>query len=172
MLKNNTMLWHSPTAQGSWMYLWYLFYISEHVWDLFFDVVKVFDTMWHSGVTYKMIKLNFLLLARSSLCANFVTEHLPFALPIITLLPNKINDGVPHGSKFDQWLHRNYMRDLPKHSQTSLATMRGRHTLMARNKNTYYMNIHLLSYITYLKIYFKKWRIEVDNNMTQPVFFF
>ena len=102
---------------------------------------------------------------------TFATEHSPFAWPISASLPDKSMLSSHWDQSLDPFVYKNYIHDNPTYSDTLLALYACDALIMACNKNTNYMRIHLQAHISYLENFFNKWKIKVSPNRSQAVFF-
>ena len=121
----------------------FLLCLSCYHLALFLDVAKAIDTVWYSGLIYKMIKLKL-----PTTYIQFVLSYLrnrifTFRAADKHSTCKQINAGVPQRSKLGSWSYKIYIHDIPTHPRTLLAIYAVDTAIMARNKNTNDKHIHL-----------------------------
>jgi hypothetical protein len=81
---------------------------------VFLDIEKAFDTTWHSGLLYKLSKLEFST-NLVKLIRSFLSQH-KFSVSVEGKMstPREMRAGVPHGSVLSATLYNIYINDGPK----------------------------------------------------------
>lgn len=135
------------------------------------DNEKAFDTVWHKGLIFKMINLQFpvylIKLIHSFLCdRNFVvtvgseSSQLHF-----------IPAGVPQGSVLSPLLYNIYTHDIPDFAGCVRYQFADDVAISSSSKDPVEVTINLNASLVQYSNYCKKWKIKVNENKTEAVFF-
>lgn len=136
-----------------------------------FDIEKAFDRVWHSGLIFKMIQYNFprnLIHTISSFLANR-----SFRVRVGDALSNPfdINYGVPQGSVLSPVLYNLYTADIPRLKHCSLAVFADDTGIYSSAKFYKKIKKHLELDSKTLSRYFLKWKIALNSQKTEAIFF-
>ena len=129
---------------------------AEYVEALFLDAAKAFDTVWHSDLVCKVIKLKF----PTTYYTQFILSYLCNRTFIV-----RIVDRHYTCRQINIVVHRDQSWD-PGYTKFTF--------IMARNKNTncmHILHIHLKAHVFRLENVFNKWRIKGNPNKSRVVFF-
>lgn len=142
-----------------------------HVGAIFLDVAKAFDKLWHTGLIYKMIRLNFphnLI----KLTHNYLSDR-SFAVRVQHELSTtrKIRSGVPQGSVVSPLLYNLYLTDLVRNTKTITSLYADDTAIISTAKNPKFLAKHLQHHIDSLEDYFTKWKIKINPTKTQAIHF-
>lgn len=136
-----------------------------------FDVEKAFDRVWHSGLLYKLIKLNcprYLIKLLSS-----YLENRSFTVNVTNCNSNSfpIEFGVPQGSVLSPVLYNIYTSDLPQLKDCELAIFADDTAIFTSSKFYKQIKRRLESAARKLSRYFHKWKISLNKSKTEATFF-
>jgi Reverse transcriptase (RNA-dependent DNA polymerase)/Endonuclease-reverse transcriptase len=135
------------------------------------DIEKAFDSIWHDGMIYKLIKLkipSYLI----RLIDSFIRDR-QFNVHINQGVSEsiKIPAGLAQGTCISPILYALYVADIPKFNDTEIALYADDTALYtaAKTSNTIVKRLNLS--LQTLRIYFRKWKIKINNNKTQAILF-
>ena len=88
--------------------------LSRHLGDIFLDIEKAFDRVWHNGLGYERLEMN-----ASALLLRWISSFLRDRAVKVRILGHAsretaLNYGVPQGSPISPLLFLLYMSKLPK----------------------------------------------------------
>lgn len=135
------------------------------------DIEKAFDSVWHRGLIYKMIQFNFPLYiirtVKSFLDNRFFCVCLNSSYSDLVEVPA----GVPQGSVLGPILYIIYCSDMPDLNGCDCASYADDTALFFSHE--YGQNIveKLQISLDILTNYFSKWKIKINEEKTQAVFF-
>ena len=138
---------------------------------IFLDVSKAFDSVWHTGLLYKMIKNGFpvsiIKLIASYLNGRVyqVKEGRGFS----SVYP--INAGVAQGSVLAPVLYSIYTADIPTTTDTSIGQYADDTVLYTCHVNPLQAVLRLQKHIDEVEKWCKEWRISLNVEKTQAVCF-
>lgn len=135
------------------------------------DIEKAFDSVWHNGLIYKMINLNF----PSFLCKiiqSFVSNR-RFIVHVNGSVSNVINfhAGVPQGSVLGPVLYNLYTSDFPHLFQCEAAIYADDTAIISSHEFSLNIETNLKNAIEVLQNYYTKWKIKLNAEKTQAIFF-
>lgn len=147
------------------------FYNKRHAGAVFLDIAKAFDTVWHSGLIYKLVRTKM-----PKAFIHFIISYLKnrtFAVRYATSTSSTrpIQAGVPQGSKISPILFEIYINDIPRHPKTSLALFADDTAVLSTSKNITLMTDHLQNHLCILEDWFTRWRIKVNPSKTTALYF-
>lgn len=135
------------------------------------DIEKAFDSVWYNGLLYKMIQFNFpLYLIRT--VESFLKERF-----FCVCLNDKYSDlleipaGVPQGSVLGPILYILYCSDMPDLNGCNYATYADDTCLFFSHEFGQNIVTELQCALDNLVHYFQKWKIKINEEKTQAVFF-
>ncbi|GBL68719.1 putative RNA-directed DNA polymerase from transposon X-element [Araneus ventricosus] len=138
---------------------------------VFLDVQKAFDRVWIQGLIHKLIRYktppHLLQLLKSYL------EERKFAVKIGNSISEAkiMRAGIPQGGKISPVLYSLYVNDIPKTHKTLLGMYADDTAILAKNKNHKYTAAALNQHLAKLDDWFLKWKIALNVNKTEAVYF-
>ncbi|GBN48768.1 RNA-directed DNA polymerase from mobile element jockey [Araneus ventricosus] len=138
---------------------------------VFLDVQKAFDRVWIQGLIHKLIGYktppHLLQLLKSYL------EERKFAVKIGNSISEAkiMRAGIPQGGKISPVLYSLYVNDIPKTHKTLLGMYADDTAILAKNKNHKYTAAALNQHLAKLDDWFLKWKIALNVNKTEAVYF-
>ncbi|GBM91126.1 putative RNA-directed DNA polymerase from transposon X-element [Araneus ventricosus] len=135
------------------------------------DVQKAFDRVWIQGLIHKLIRYktppHLLQLLKSYL------EERKFAVKIGNSISEAkiMRAGIPQGGKISPVLYSLYVNDIPKTHKTLLGIYADDTAILAKNKNHKYTAAALNQHLAKLDDWFLKWKIALNVNKTEAVYF-
>lgn len=135
------------------------------------DIEKAFDTVWHNGLIYKLVQSNCPLYL-IKIIKSFLNNRL-----FSVCLNNEFSDlveipaGVPQGSVLGPILYNIYCHDMPDFKDCECATYADDTCLFSSHEYGDTLVNNLQSGINNLVNYFNKWKIKINEEKTQAVFF-
>lgn len=144
---------------------------KNHVGCIFLDISKAFDRVWHAGLIFKLIKLQtprYLV----HLIHSFL-QNRSFCVKVRSSLsqPHPIEAGVPQGSILSPLLYTLYTADLPLTDRSFLGTYADDTVIAVSSRDPDLVHNHLQSALDHLTEYFESWKIAVNPDKCQAVFF-
>lgn len=141
---------------------------------IFLDIQKAFDSVWHSGLLYKLIKGNI-----SATLVMLIKSYLSnrrFLVNIENVSSNikKMVAGVPQGSVLGPLLYVIFTHDipLPTTQDTKLQVFADDTAVFCSSYSAFQCSNRLQLYINQLTAYFNKWNIKVNEAKTLLVYFY
>jgi hypothetical protein len=134
------------------------------------DVEKAFDRVWHNGLLFKMIELNFPAYI-IKLTANFLTNrHFFVEIGNSNSKKYKIPFGVPQGAVLSPTLYNIFTHDVPKYLKTTLALFADDTAFYCSSSIAGKITKRLKKHAKLLGNFMKKWKININNEKTQALF--
>lgn len=135
------------------------------------DIEKAFDSIWHDGLIYKLIKLNlptFLI----RMISAFI-RHRKFSVYVNNAKSMDINmpAGLAQGTCISPILYSLFIADMPKLKATELALYADDTATYTSAKNSNVIIKRLAHALQNLEQYFRKWKIKINPNKTQAILF-
>jgi hypothetical protein len=134
------------------------------------DVEKAFDRVWHNGLLYKMILLDFPPYL-TALVHNFLKERKFFVE--INGSKSKIYNipyGVPQGAVLSPTLYNIFTHDIPKFIDTSLALFADDTAIFCSSPYARTITQALKEHAKLINDYMQKWKININSAKTQALF--
>lgn len=138
---------------------------------IFLDNEKAFDTVWHTGLIYKLIKTDTpRYLVR--VIDNYLTNR-KFTVHLDQMVSNigSIRAGVPQGSILGPLLYIFYTHDLPRSANTNFSIYADDTAMYSSSQSTRIACLNLQKHLDSLEIYYKKWKLKINPLKTEAIIF-
>lgn len=136
------------------------------------DIEKAFDTVWHEGLLYKLMKCNvprsLVKIIQSYLCERNFKVYLDND---VTSSNRCVPAGVPQGSILGPYLFLLYINDIPTQVRTSLACFADDTACFTTSNDTDLIIGRLQLAIELLCEYFAKWKLKLNAAKTEAIIF-
>ena len=135
------------------------------------DVEKAFDRVWHNGLLYKLINNNFPMYV-VKLVSSFLTSR-SFSVSVGQAESGSfpIEFGVPQGSVLSPTLYNIYTHDLPRLRNCETAVFADDTGIYSSSRFYKQIRRNLEAAAKKLSRYFLKWKISLNNDKTEAIFF-
>lgn len=138
---------------------------------IFLDNEKAFDTVWHTGLTYKLIKANtprYLV----KVINNYLTDR-KFSVHLDKSISKTgdIRAGVPQGSILGPLLYIFFTHDLPRSPNTKISIYADDTAIYSSSPSPKIACTNLQKHIDSLQIYYKKWKLKINPLKTEAIIF-
>lgn len=145
--------------------------LGHHTGMVLLDVEKAFDTVWHDGLIFKLIKFNVPLplvkIVQSYLRDRTFSVHIGSTSSANRCIPA----GVPQGSILGPYLFILYLNDIPNQTRTTLACFADDTACFTSSSDTDLIISRLQLAIEKLCEYFEKWKLKLNAAKTEAVIF-
>jgi len=137
----------------------------------FLDISKAYDTTWHTGLVYKLIKMevpgDLVKIIKSFLAQRSFRVKMDGAYsewrPMLA--------GVPQGSVLSPMLYNLYTSDLPRFSGTQVAMYADDICIYVKDKCAPFARAAVQRHLNIIDEWAKQWRITINANKTAAVIF-
>lgn len=138
---------------------------------IFLDNEKAFDTVWHTGLIYKLIKIDtprYLVRVLN----NYLTDR-TFKVHLEDSVSNmgKIRAGVPQGSILGPLLYILYTHDLPRSQNTNISIYADDTAIYSSSQSAKIACRHLQKHLDTLLSYYNKWKLKINPLKTEAIIF-
>ena len=144
---------------------------KKHTGALLIDIEKAFDTVWHSGLIYKLIQYNiptYLIIMLNS----YIKERKMFVFNNGELSRLKIiTAGVPQGSVLGPKLFNLYINDIPRNDKVNLALFADDTAFYCSSYRIDTIAKRLQESLTKVLKFFTKWKVRINEDKTEAVIF-
>lgn len=137
---------------------------------IFLDVEKAFDRVWHNGLLFKMIKLNF-----PHKIIKIVAAFLSHRTFHVEINGHKSQNypipfGVPQGAVLSPTLYNIFTHDIPKSFNTKLALFADDTAFYSISNKASNIDSALKFHARIIETYSNKWKITINSTKTQATF--
>ncbi|GFT51197.1 probable RNA-directed DNA polymerase from transposon BS [Trichonephila clavipes] len=138
---------------------------------LFLDVEKAFDRLWHNGLIYKMINLQYPDYIIHTL-ADFLTDR-TFQIKIEATISRtgQIQAGCPQGSILSPILYNIYTQDFPTSPDVEICLFADDAAIIKQADTPQEIRASLQTYLMKLKKWLKLWRISINTTKSRAIIF-
>lgn len=135
------------------------------------DLEKAYDTIWHNGLIFKLIKLD-LPGHLIKIIKNYITER-NYQVAVSGTLSTKhhIPAGVPQGSTLSPTLFLFYTYDVPERNNTKLRLFADDTAITTTSINAERACRNLQDYLDTLSDYYRKWCLKVNPQKSKIITF-
>lgn len=138
---------------------------------LLLDLKKVFNSVWHDGLIFKLIENNvdssLIQIFRSYLTNRRLKVNANGSFSKTDIL----NNGLPQGSSLSPTLFLLYINDIPKANNTELALFANDTAIIASSVNISNALGKIQQHLNLLIDYFHKWKKSINENKTKLIDF-
>lgn len=135
------------------------------------DIEKAFDTVWHEGFLYKIMKLNFPKYLVCLLKSYITNRKFKVFIGENSSHSKNITAGVPQGSILGPTLYNIYTSDIPKPPHVNLALYADDTAMYLSSWRVDTISHRLTNAFKIINKYFHKWKIKVNNSKTEAIIF-
>lgn len=145
-------------------------YNKNSVGIIALDILKAFDSVWHDGLTYKLIQND---------CPGHLTCIIDSFIRNRTFIvkfggsksrEHSIPFGVPQGSVLSPSLYNIYISDIPKDKDCVLSLFADDTAISTSSRFFKTIKTRLTKYHAKIEKFFHKWKIKTNNSKTQAIF--
>ncbi|MGQ7663681.1 RNA-directed DNA polymerase, partial [Streptococcus suis] len=137
---------------------------------VFLDVEKAFDRVWHNGLLYKMIQLNFpttiIKTIRSFLCERTFSVFIKGQYSEV----KQIKYGVPQGAVLSPTLYNIFTHDIVTETTDKISLFADDTAIYHSSENSADIVTHLQHTGKKIQQYMDKWKINLNRQKTQALF--
>ncbi|PNF41415.1 hypothetical protein B7P43_G14387 [Cryptotermes secundus] len=138
---------------------------------VFLDIEKAFDTTWHSGLLFKLSKLEFPN-SLTKLIGSFLSKR-KFRVSVEGEMstPREMQAGVPQGSVLSPTLFNLYINDAPHTQGVHLALFADDTCLYATDRKEGFIVRKLQRGLSSMETWCERWNIKINEDKTRGVYF-
>ncbi|GFV54007.1 probable RNA-directed DNA polymerase from transposon BS [Trichonephila clavipes] len=138
---------------------------------IFLDVEKVFDRLWHNGLIFKMINLNF-----PPYLIHTISDYLhnrTFQVKIQATISKigHIQAGSPQGSLLSPILYNIYTNDFPTSPLVDICLFADDAAILSQQNTPQKVRATLQKYLMKLKKWLTLWRISINTSKSKAIVF-
>lgn len=145
--------------------------LKQRTVAIFLDNEKAFDTVWHTGLIYKLIKTDtpryLVRVINNYLKDRTFTVHLDESVSNI----GRIRAGVPQGSILGPLLYILYTHDLPRSPNTHISIYADDTAIYSSSQSAKIACINIQKHLDTLLLYYNKWKLKINPLKTEAIIF-
>ncbi|GBN31588.1 putative RNA-directed DNA polymerase from transposon X-element [Araneus ventricosus] len=144
---------------------------SKDTGAVFLDVAKAFDKVWTKGLIYKLIQLN-IPDALTKLLISYLSDR-KFKVRVGRSLSTykNIKAGIAQGSILAPLCYNIFINDIPRTSRTQLYLFADDTAILSTARNSTTILNDIQRHLNQLEEWLIKWKIKVNVEKSQAVFF-
>lgn len=144
------------------------------------DIQKAFDCVWHNGLIYKLIHMKNPITNTAAPVPTYLVkivhsflENRSFQVCINNTLSesHQIQYGTPQGSVLSPVLYNIYTHDIPLDPHCHLALYADDTAIYSSSRFAKQITNRLETYLSRIKKYYTKWKLTLNDDKTQVMFF-
>jgi ribonuclease HI len=137
---------------------------KEYCLSLYVDLEGAYDSVWHEGLVYKLIKLNV-----NKTYVIWLIDYLKgreFSVIIGDSLSDKskVKCGLPQGAVLSPLLFNIMLGDIPIDSTVKIIIYADDITIMCRGQSLEVVRKNMQKYVDRLTLWLKKWKFTVNSS--------
>ena len=144
---------------------------KHHTSMLLLDVEQAFDRVWHNGLIYKLIKLDFPHYLIAIIRSYLADRSFKVKVGQFFSLSQPISAGVPQGSKLAPLLFNIFCYDLPCPAKIKIAQYADDVALIHSSKLISHSSSGLTKALPTVLSWYYKWRLAINRTKCKAVFF-
>lgn len=135
------------------------------------DVEKAFDSMWHNGLIFKLLKFN-LPFHIIKIIKNFLSDrYFTVSFGSASSEQRAIPAGVPQGSVLGPILYNIFSADIPDISPCQFAAYADDLGIFYTHELSQNILTELQCSLNTLEDYYSKWKVKINPSKSQAIFF-
>ena len=132
---------------------------------------KAFDTVWHHGLIYKLINLNFPIYLIWLIFSYLKNRKMNVHYKNVISTTQTVTSGVPQGSILGPKLFLLYINDLPRNKYVHLALFADDSAFFTSSYRIDTIVRRLEEYALRIIKYFEKWKLKNNAEKTEAIIF-
>lgn len=133
------------------------------------DAKAAFDTVWHSGLIFKLKSLNFNNYILKCIASFLFNRTFSVNIGGISSSIHPILSGTPQGSVLSPRLFNLYVSDIPVNNNISIKQFADDTALHVTYKSPLWAQCHLNMYLSQLANYYEKWKLFLNTDKTEMI---
>lgn len=147
------------------------FNLGMHTGTVLLDTSAAFDTVWTTGLLYKMAKMEFSRGIIKLLKSYLTGRSFYVTVEGETSSVRPVAQGTPQGSILGPALFITYVNDIPRPARVNLAMFADDTAIYYRHQDSAKAVRYLQRALEELLQYFRRWRLRINSGKTEPVLF-
>jgi hypothetical protein len=138
---------------------------------VFLDVEIAFDTTWHTGLLYKLSKLEFSTSLIKVISSFLMERKFRVSVEGELSMPREMQAGVPQGSVLSPTLYNLYIDDTPQTIVVNLTLFADDTCLYATERKEDYVLRKLQRGLNSIAAWCERWNIKINEDKTRAIYF-